>query len=283
MCVPQLRQGNDEMATRLPGCAVLGGSADMPAVTRKVDHDDTFAIGELKGRAIATPCHTPDHICYFGQWTYGVDGSRSLRFTLSFPPLLCAVEGPAGSPAAVFTGDTLFGACASPLTHPPFSAVPHVRRPASFSRRLRPLQLRHAPANAHGVEHPHCQLARRHPGIRWVRDDACRVVCSRPPAVHPRFNHLPRHEYTINNLKFALSVEPDNPDIIARMAWAERCLAEGKHTVPSTVVDELACNPFMRLAQPKVQAYCGGASDPVAVIAELRARKNAFGLGSGKK
>lgn len=49
---------------------------------------------------------------------------------------------------------------------------------------------------------------------------------------------------------------------------------------PSWVVqDELTCNPFLRCSEPSLAAYCGlPASDPVAVLAELRRRKDNFGL-----
>lgn len=49
---------------------------------------------------------------------------------------------------------------------------------------------------------------------------------------------------------------------------------------PSWVVqDELACNPFLRCSEPRLAAFCNlPASDPVAVLAELRRRKDNFGL-----
>ena len=49
---------------------------------------------------------------------------------------------------------------------------------------------------------------------------------------------------------------------------------------PSWVVqDELACNPFLRCSEPSLAAFCNlPASDPVAVLAELRRRKDNFGL-----
>jgi hypothetical protein len=40
--------------------------------------------------------------------------------------------------------------------------------------------------------------------------------------------------------------------------------------------DELSFNPFLRIAQPEVIAYCGGASDPVEVLATLRKKKDGF-------
>ena len=43
--------------------------------------------------------------------------------------------------------------------------------------------------------------------------------------------------------------------------------------------DELAFNPFLRCSEPSLAAYCGlPATDPVAVLAELRRRKDSFGL-----
>ncbi len=45
------------------------------------------------------------------------------------------------------------------------------------------------------------------------------------------------------------------------------------------VQDELACNPFLRCSEPGLAAFCGlPVSDPVAVLAELRRRKDNFGL-----
>lgn len=43
--------------------------------------------------------------------------------------------------------------------------------------------------------------------------------------------------------------------------------------------DELACNPFLRCSEPSLARFCGlPATDPVAVLAELRRRKDSFGL-----
>eukprot|EP00753_Platysulcus_tardus_P018007 PLAT6670.2.p2 GENE.PLAT6670.2~~PLAT6670.2.p2 ORF type:complete len:201 (+),score=61.72 PLAT6670.2:320-922(+) len=93
------------------------------------------------------------------------------------------------------------------------------------------------------------------------------------------------HEYTTSNLRFAASVEPDSDAIAERLAWAEESDAAGRPTVPSTVADEKATNPFMRLSQPTVRAFLELGED-VAVgeaMAAMRRAKNAFGLGSGKK
>lgn len=54
------------------------------------------------------------------------------------------------------------------------------------------------------------------------------------------------HEYTLDNLKFALSVEPGNQALQAQGARYRALRAEGRPTVPSTIADELAANPFLR-------------------------------------
>jgi hydroxyacylglutathione hydrolase len=83
------------------------------------------------------------------------------------------------------------------------------------------------------------------------------------------------HEYTVSNLRFALSVEPDNAAVRTKLAWAEAQRAAGESTVPSTIAQEHLTNPFMRVREASVQAAMG-ASDPVQVMHLLREAKNAF-------
>ena len=54
------------------------------------------------------------------------------------------------------------------------------------------------------------------------------------------------HEYTLANLKFALNVEPNNAALQEQGARYQALRAEGRPTVPSTIADELAANPFLR-------------------------------------
>jgi hydroxyacylglutathione hydrolase len=67
------------------------------------------------------------------------------------------------------------------------------------------------------------------------------------------------HEYTIANLKFALTVEPHNVALQNKLAWAIAKRAAGKATIPSSIVDELTYNPFMRVEKPSVRegGRCG--------------------------
>lgn len=85
------------------------------------------------------------------------------------------------------------------------------------------------------------------------------------------------HEYTATNARFALTLEPDNAALKARAATVEAARAEGLPTVPSTIAEEKATNPFLRTGSPQIRAALGlGQADDVTVFAEIRRRKDAF-------
>jgi hydroxyacylglutathione hydrolase len=85
------------------------------------------------------------------------------------------------------------------------------------------------------------------------------------------------HEYTQANAKFALAIDPDNPTLKARAAEVDALRAQGKATLPSTMASECAANPFLRAADPGLARAVGlPPADPVAVFAEVRARKDKF-------
>ncbi len=85
------------------------------------------------------------------------------------------------------------------------------------------------------------------------------------------------HEYTLSNAKFAVSVDGTNEALKTRYAQIEKLRAENKLTVPTTLAEEKATNPFLRAGDPKVQKAVGMAgADASAVFAELRERKNRF-------
>jgi hydroxyacylglutathione hydrolase len=54
------------------------------------------------------------------------------------------------------------------------------------------------------------------------------------------------HEYTLQNLAFAVVVEPNNADIKERIERVNQLRASGTPSVPSTVSEELLTNPFLR-------------------------------------
>jgi hydroxyacylglutathione hydrolase len=89
------------------------------------------------------------------------------------------------------------------------------------------------------------------------------------------------HEYTLANLRFAAAVEPANAAIKDRTARMAALREAGLPTLPSTLADEAATNPFLRSREPAVRAAAAAREgreldDPVAVFATIRAWKNVF-------
>jgi len=83
------------------------------------------------------------------------------------------------------------------------------------------------------------------------------------------------HEYTASNVKFALTIEPDNAALKTRAAEVARLRADNKPTIPSLLGEEKKANVFLRADDPVVAAklHMKGASAP-QVFGELRERKN---------
>jgi hydroxyacylglutathione hydrolase len=97
--------------------------------------------------------------------------------------------------------------------------------------------------------------------------DATRVYCG--------------HEYTLANIRFAQEVEPKNAALAARLARDRKLSDAGRPTLPSTLGEERATNPFLRWSEPAViesaNKYLGArVSDPVRVFAAIRDWKNRF-------
>ncbi|MFZ1909040.1 MAG: hydroxyacylglutathione hydrolase [Burkholderiales bacterium] len=87
------------------------------------------------------------------------------------------------------------------------------------------------------------------------------------------------HEYTLANIGFARSVEPGNAALGAREARDRKLREAGKPTLPTTLGEEKATNPFLRCLEPAVvesaNKYLGArAADPVRVFAAIRDWKN---------
>ncbi|MGC1182083.1 hydroxyacylglutathione hydrolase [Legionella sp.] len=99
------------------------------------------------------------------------------------------------------------------------------------------------------------------------------------------FNSLPpttkvfsAHEYTLKNLRFAHTVEPNNQFI---KNYLQKIKAQSNScTLPSTIEKERLINPFLRTDVPEVQAYArqhGGISqDSLEIFRVLREQKNTF-------
>ena len=90
------------------------------------------------------------------------------------------------------------------------------------------------------------------------------------------------HEYTLQNIKFALSVEENNPDLLAWSKRATELRNNNLPTVPTTIGLEKRVNPFMRCDLPSMmeiaqqQTFQGRVSTPSEVLAVIRKMKDSF-------
>lgn len=90
------------------------------------------------------------------------------------------------------------------------------------------------------------------------------------------------HEYTEKNLRFAAMLEPENRTVAAKLATVQALRRQSKFTVPSTIAEEKATNPFLRIDSPELAASVRAQvpdlppSDPVALFAAVRTLKDRF-------
>ena len=90
------------------------------------------------------------------------------------------------------------------------------------------------------------------------------------------------HEYTEKNLRFAALLEPGNRPLRDKLARVEALRREGRPTVPTTIAEEKATNPFLRTDSRELAATVRQrvpdlpAGDPVALFAAVRSLKDRF-------
>lgn len=88
------------------------------------------------------------------------------------------------------------------------------------------------------------------------------------------------HEYTRSNLAFAVTVEPDNAELRARIDAVDALRHQHRPTIPSTLGEEKRTNPFLRCDSSAARAAAAlagePAGDPHEIFAILRRRKDTF-------
>ena len=83
------------------------------------------------------------------------------------------------------------------------------------------------------------------------------------------------HEYTVGNLRFALAAEPDNEAVKQKLEVAQEKRSRNEPTVPSTMAEELATNPFLRVTEPSIVKHYPG-ENRGEVFGKVRAAKDIF-------
>ncbi|WP_373314150.1 hydroxyacylglutathione hydrolase [Jannaschia pagri] len=85
------------------------------------------------------------------------------------------------------------------------------------------------------------------------------------------------HEYTVTNLAFAATLEPDNKALISRLEATKRLVGAGTPSVPAPLSTERQTNPFLRAHVPAIKSATNTVGlDDVATFAAARRAKDAF-------
>ncbi|NJN39155.1 MAG: hydroxyacylglutathione hydrolase [Acaryochloridaceae cyanobacterium CSU_3_4] len=83
------------------------------------------------------------------------------------------------------------------------------------------------------------------------------------------------HEYTLKNLQFALTIEPENIHIKQRYQQVQAARSHSQPTIPSVLGIEKQTNPFLRWDQPDL-IQITQSQDPIQCFARLRGQKDQF-------
>ncbi len=102
-------------------------------------------------------------------------------------------------------------------------------------------------------------------------------IKSLPPETKVYFGH----EYTVQNLKFAGFVEPENLAVSKRLQQTTALREKGQMTTPSTLQIESETNPFLRCAEKDIilnvaEKCIGEALDPLSIFTALRRLRDSF-------
>lgn len=172
------------------------------------------------------------------------------------------------------------------------AAIKGVTEPVSetFTPQHFPLSFNVLPIPGHTLEH----TAYYSPDILFSGDTLFAAGCGRLFEGTPQqmltalqtLSHLPQttrvycgHEYTLNNLRFAESVEPSNTAIQKKIVKVTSLRNQGLPSLPSTIQEEKDTNPFLRYDQHEViasaSAYARRAlKTPLEVFTVLRDMKD---------
>ena len=100
---------------------------------------------------------------------------------------------------------------------------------------------------------------------------------NRLKALNPQTKVYCTHEYTAKNIDFALSVDPENQDLLERKRTVSGLRGENKASLPSTISLELKTNPFLRCNEDAIIQHSGSnQTDELSVFTQIRLARNHY-------
>lgn len=85
------------------------------------------------------------------------------------------------------------------------------------------------------------------------------------------------HEYTLDNARYALTLEPKNSTLVKHVEWAKAQRARGLNTVPTTMAQEKSFNPFLRPESEEIQKNLGMSNKELwEIFGKIRNSKDEF-------
>ncbi|KAF8728581.1 hypothetical protein HU200_017844 [Digitaria exilis] len=242
--------GNEKMRLQVPGIKVFGGSLDnVKGCTDQVENGTKLSLG----KDIEILClHTPWYAINYALVDNLVFWSMSFSFFDSHTKghISYYVTSKEGGDPAVFTGDTLVSTRTCLTSIALFIFISYV----FYNKRIQFIA-----GCGRFFEGTAEQMYQSLVVTLGSLPKSTRVYCG--------------HEYTVKNLKFMLTLEPENEKMKQKLEWAEKQCEANQPTVPSTIGDEFEINTFMRVDLPEMQAKFG-ASSPVEALREVRKIKD---------
>ena len=241
--------------------SVYGFDERIPALTHKVEKHETFSLlKKMKVEVHFTPCHTKGHVVYHACPLKKVEEPKTSGLNMN-----CDV---------LFSGDTLFVAGCGRFFEGTGTCLKGVSSGKKSNRGRNLLYCYYS-------QFLNDSFFSCSDG-RWCVPTAAEQMTKNLQSIVSNLPLntllLPGHEYTLNNLMFAAHVEPGNACIKEKLQWALDRRLEGLPTIPSTLMEEVSYNPFLRLQSPEIRSHLGCDSECAdeEVMRRLREAKDNF-------
>jgi hydroxyacylglutathione hydrolase len=235
---------NRTLLQRFPQALVYGGDQErgrIPGQTHELRGGDRITFANHQAKVLFVPGHTRAHIAYY------------------FPPIAPPEPRDSATDFSAFSATSGEGSC--PKGNP--KMLPSSTQSVPLARGSGDLfcgDTLFAGGCGRLSEGTPSQMVNSLAQIRQLPDNT-RIWCA--------------HEYTLKNLEFALTIDPDNHPLQQRFKQVVVARQQHHPTIPSYLGLEKQTNLFLRWDQPSLQAAMNS-RDPVQTFARLRGKKDLY-------